>query len=60
MSLGASALAVGGLILHRKSSFGRLYFSRLGGIVYISTVGNIPFIVSHLKTSFVVKWKKPA
>lgn len=57
---GSLLLGLGGLILHRKSSFGRLYFSRLGGIVYISTVGNIPFIVSHLKTSFVVKWKKPA
>ena len=53
--LGGLSLGRGGLILHRGSSFGRLYLSRLGGLVYLSGVGNILFIVSHLKTSFVVK-----
>jgi len=48
-------LGRGGLNLHRGSSFGRLYLSRLGGLVYLPSVGNILFIVSHLKTSFVVK-----
>ena len=48
-------LGRGGLILHRGSSFVRLYFSRLGRIVHFPSVGNTLFIVSHLKTSFVVK-----
>lgn len=55
LSFGASALAGGGLILRQGSSFSRLYLSLLGGIVYLPSVGNILFIVSHLKTSFVVK-----
>ena len=52
---GGIRLGRGGLILHRGSSFDRLYFSRLRGIVYLPGVRNILFIVSHLKTSFVVK-----
>ena len=52
---GSLRLGRGGLILHRGSSFGRLYLSRLGGLVYLLSVGNTLFIVSHLKTSFVVK-----
>ena len=52
---GSLRLGRGGLILHRGNSFGRLYLSRLGGVAYIPGVGNILFIVSHLKTSFIVK-----
>ena len=57
---GSLRLGLGGLILHRKSSFGRLSTFPGLGIVYISTVGNIPFIVSHLKTSFVIEMEMPA
>ena len=37
---GELCLGQGGLILHRGSSFSRLYLSRLGGIVYLPGVGN--------------------
>ena len=52
---GSLRLGRGGLILHRRISFDRLIFSRLGRIAYLPSVGDILFIVSHLKTSFVVK-----
>ena len=52
---GSLRLGRGGLILHRGTGFDRLHFSRLGGLVYLPSVGNTLFIVSHLKTSFVVK-----
>ena len=52
---GSLRLGRGGLILHRGIGFDRLNLSRLGGLVYLPGVGNILFIVSHLKTSFVVK-----
>ena len=48
-------LGWGGLILHCGSSFGRLYFFGSGGTVYLPGVGETLFIVSHLKTAFVLK-----
>ena len=41
----------GRAILGRGNSFGRLYLSQLGGIVYLPGIGNILFIVSYRKTS---------
>ena len=52
---GGLRLGRDGLILHRGIGFDRLHLSRLGGLVHLPSVGNILFIVSHLKTSFVVK-----
>ena len=52
---GGIRLGRGGLILHRGIGFDRFHLSQLGGLVYLPSVGNILFIVSHLKTSFVVK-----
>src|SRR5699024_831129 len=52
---GGLRLGRGGLILHRGIGFDRLHLSRLGRLVYLPSVWNILFIVSHLKTSFVVK-----
>src|SRR5699024_7333278 len=40
-------LGRGGLILRRRIDFDRFHLSRLGGIVYLPSVGNILFIVSH-------------
>lgn len=54
-TMGGLCLGRRGLIQQRESSFARFYFSRIGGIVYLSSIGNIIFIVSHLKTAFVVK-----
>ena len=45
---GSLRLGRGGLILHRRISFDRLIFSRLGRIAYLPSVGDILFIVSHL------------
>ena len=52
---GSPRLGRGGLIMHRGIGFDRLRFFRLGGLARFLSVGNILFIVNHLKTSFVVK-----
>ena len=52
---GGLRLGRGGLILHRGIGFDRLHLSRFWALVHLPSVGNILFIVSHLKTSFVVK-----
>ena len=40
---------------YREIGFDRLYLSQLGRLVHFPSVWNILFIVSHQKTSFVVK-----
>ena len=52
---GGPRLGRGGLIMHRGIGFDRLRLFRLGGLARFPSVGNILFIVNHLKTSFVVK-----
>ena len=52
---GSPRLGRGGLIMHRGIGFDRLRLFRLGGLARFPSVGNILFIVNHLKTSFVVK-----